>query len=107
MLRACCSRRSRDDPRLTHSSGLSALTAAYTAAYNTGVPPATPAQAAEEAAIQARGSNDAKILTEGSISFIFTFDSGFRLAWRDTGGDMTSYEQAALGQEGPVDVLLG
>jgi hypothetical protein len=35
--------------------------AAYTAAYNTGVPPSTPAEAAEEAAIQARGSSDPKI----------------------------------------------
>ncbi len=90
-----------------HSSAPAALTAAYTAAYNTGVPPPTPAEAAEEAAIQARGSSDPKILTEGSISFIFTFDTGFRLAWRDTGGDMTAFEQAALTQEGPVDVLLG
>jgi L-ascorbate metabolism protein UlaG (beta-lactamase superfamily) len=92
-----------------HSSAPSALTAAYTAAYNTGVPPPAPGspQALEQAAIQARGSTDPKILTEGSISFIFTFDSGFRLAWRDTGGDMTTYEQAAIAQEGPVDVLLG
>jgi L-ascorbate metabolism protein UlaG (beta-lactamase superfamily) len=92
-----------------HSSGNSALTAAYTTAYNIGVPPpaAGSPDAIEQATIQARGSNDPKILTEGSISFIFTFDSGFRLAWRDTGGDMTTYEQVALAQEGPVDVLLG
>jgi len=90
-----------------HSSAPADLTAAYTAAYATGVPPPTPEEAAEEAAIQARGSTDPLILTEGSISFIFTFDTGFRLAWRDTGGDMTEYEQAALARGGPVDVLLG
>jgi len=90
-----------------HSSAPAALTAAYTAAYATGVPPPTPEEAAEEAAIQARGSSDPRILTEGSISFVFTFDTGFRLAWRDTGGDMTSYEEEALARGGRVDVLLG
>jgi L-ascorbate metabolism protein UlaG (beta-lactamase superfamily) len=90
-----------------HSSAPAALTAAYTAAYATGVPPPTPEEAAEEAAIQARGSSDPRILTEGSLSFVFTFDTGFRLAWRDTGGDMTSYEEEALARGGRVDVLVG
>ena len=33
--------------------------------------------------------------------------SGFRLAWRDSGGVMTDYERAAMQRYGRTDVLLG
>jgi L-ascorbate metabolism protein UlaG (beta-lactamase superfamily) len=69
--------------------------------------PATPGQAAAEAEIEAKGTSDPQILDQGALAFIITFDDGFRLAWRDTGGAMTDYERAAMARIGRVDVLIG
>lgn len=75
---------------------------AYADAY-----PATPDEKAAEALISAKGSRDPHILDEGTLAFIITFDDGFRLAWRDSGGAMTSYETAEMAKIGRVDVLIG
>jgi L-ascorbate metabolism protein UlaG (beta-lactamase superfamily) len=69
--------------------------------------PATPEELAIEAAIKAKGSADPHIVDQGTIAFIITFDDGFRLAFRDSGGYMTSYEKAAMAKIGRVDVLIG
>ena len=42
----------------------------------------------------ARG--DARVVTEGTIAFLFTFDNGFRLMVRNSGGPITEYERAAM-----------
>lgn len=44
----------------------------------------------------ARGSLDPRILTQGTIAYLFTFDSGYRLLWLDSGGPITPYLQAAM-----------
>ncbi len=75
---------------------------AYAEAY-----PATPDEKAAEAAIAAKGSRDPHILDEGTLSFIITFDDGFRVAWRDSGGAITGFEKAAMAQIGRVDMLIG
>ncbi|MDB5989567.1 MAG: beta-lactamase [Herbaspirillum sp.] len=69
--------------------------------------PGTPEQRAIEAAIKEKGSQDPHILNEGTIAYIITFDDGFRLAYRDSGGLMTDYEKAAMAKIGRVDVLIG
>ena len=69
--------------------------------------PATPEQAAAEAKIEAKGTSDPHILDQGALAFIITFDDGFRLAWRDSGGTMTEPEKAVMARIGRVDVLLG
>lgn len=84
-----------------------AFTAAFGAAYAAAIPTPTPDEAAAETAIKAKGSSDAKILDEGTIAYVITFDSGFKLAYRDSGGTMTTYEKAAMQSIGRVDVLLG
>jgi L-ascorbate metabolism protein UlaG (beta-lactamase superfamily) len=84
-----------------------AFTAAFGAAYTAAIPAPTPEQAAIEASIRAKGSSDSHILDQGTIAYIITFDTGFRLAYRDSGGIMTDYEKAAMQQHGRVDVLLG
>ena len=38
---------------------------------------------------------------------MITFDTGFKLAYRDSGGAMTQYEKDAMKSIGRVDVLLG
>jgi L-ascorbate metabolism protein UlaG (beta-lactamase superfamily) len=83
------------------------FTDAFGDAYKAGAPKPTPDEAAALAKIRERGASDPKIVTEGTIAYVFTFDDGFKVAWRNSGGVMTDYEKAALKKIGPVDVLLG
>jgi hypothetical protein len=46
------------------------------------------------------------VVTEGTIAFLFTFDDGFRLLYRNSGGAITEYERAAMTRIGRVDVAL-
>jgi len=68
--------------------------------------PPTDDQAAESAAIRQRGVSDPRLITEGTITYLITFDNGFRLAYRDSGGAITDYETAAMKRVGRVDVAL-
>ena len=69
--------------------------------------PGTPEELAAEAAIWAKGSVDPHIVDQGTIAYIITFDDGFRVAYRDSGGIITAYEKAAMAKIGRVDVLIG
>jgi L-ascorbate metabolism protein UlaG (beta-lactamase superfamily) len=69
--------------------------------------PATPAEQSADALIEARGSDDPRIGDEGTLAFLITFDDGFRIAYRDSGGAMTAYEKAAMAKVGRVDLLIG
>jgi L-ascorbate metabolism protein UlaG (beta-lactamase superfamily) len=82
-------------------------TAAFGTAYKAAAPIPTPSEAAAFAALAARGSTDPNIITQGEIAYVITFDDGFRVAYRDSGGVMTSYETNAMQKIGRVDVLLG
>jgi len=82
-------------------------TGAFGTAYKAAAPAPTPSEAAAFAALAARGSTDPNIITQGEIAYVITFDDGFRVAYRDSGGFMTSYETAAMQKIGRVDVLLG
>jgi hypothetical protein len=53
-----------------------------------------------------RGSNDPRVATEGTIAFLITLDNGFRIMFRDSGGVITDYENAAMQRIGCVDVAL-
>jgi L-ascorbate metabolism protein UlaG (beta-lactamase superfamily) len=83
------------------------FTKAFGTAYGAAMPVPTPSEAAAQAAIQARGSTDPNIITEGTIAFVITFEDGFRVGYRDSGGVMTPNEMAAMDRIGAVDVLLG
>jgi L-ascorbate metabolism protein UlaG (beta-lactamase superfamily) len=78
----------------------------FTEAYQA-ASPGTPAELAAEAAIRAKGTFDPRIIDQGTIAFVITFDDGFRVAYRDSGGFLTSYEKDALAKIGRVDVLIG
>jgi hypothetical protein len=69
-------------------------------------PPLTPEQAAEFAAIRARGTQDPRVITEGTLSYLITLDTGFRILYRDSGGRITEFEKAAMARTGRVDVAL-
>jgi L-ascorbate metabolism protein UlaG (beta-lactamase superfamily) len=68
--------------------------------------PPTPEQLKELMAIRARGTADPRVIAEGTIAFLITFDNGFRLMYRDSGGVVTEYEKAAMEKIGGVDVAL-
>jgi L-ascorbate metabolism protein UlaG (beta-lactamase superfamily) len=56
--------------------------------------------------IRARGTSDKRVIAEGTIAYLITFDNGFRLLFRDSGGVVTDYEKAAMDRVGGVDVAL-
>jgi L-ascorbate metabolism protein UlaG (beta-lactamase superfamily) len=86
--------------------GLSPGTGAFRKAYADAFP-ATPEERDAERAIGAKGTSDPRITAEGTLAFVITFDDGFRLAFRDSGGFMTDEEKAAMAKIGPVDILIG
>jgi hypothetical protein len=65
-----------------------------------------PEQLAEQARIAARGTSDPRVTAEGTIAYLITLDTGFRILYRDSGGKVTDYERAAAMHSSPVDVIL-
>jgi L-ascorbate metabolism protein UlaG (beta-lactamase superfamily) len=82
------------------------VTAAFTKALQSVTAAPTPEQAAEQAVIRARGTSDRRVAMEGTIAYLITLDTGFRILYRDSGGRVTDYERAALERAGRVDVAL-
>jgi hypothetical protein len=60
----------------------------------------TPEQEAETDAIRARGTGGPRVITEGTIAYLITFDDGFRVMYRDSAGVVTDYEKAAMARIG-------
>jgi L-ascorbate metabolism protein UlaG (beta-lactamase superfamily) len=82
------------------------VVAAFQGALKETTTPPTKEQFAELMAIRARGTSDKRVITEGTIAYLITFDNGFRLLYRDSGGVVTDYEKAAMDRVGGVDVAL-
>jgi L-ascorbate metabolism protein UlaG (beta-lactamase superfamily) len=82
------------------------VTAAFNSALQSVTSPLTPEQTAEQRAIQARGTSDPRIIAEGTIAYLITLDTGFRIIYRDSGGKVTDFERAALQKVGSVDLAL-
>ena len=70
------------------------------------MPALTPAQKAEEAEIRSRGTTGPRVITEGTIAFLITLDSGFRIMFRDSAGAVTEYEKQAMARVGRVDLAI-
>jgi L-ascorbate metabolism protein UlaG (beta-lactamase superfamily) len=83
-----------------HSTLIPSVLGAFMSAIRTTIGAPTPAEAAAEAAIGARGTSDPRVITEGTIAYLFTFDTGFRLIYRDSAGPITDAERAALARIG-------
>jgi len=82
------------------------VTSAFGNALSSSVPAPTPEQRAEQAAISARGTSDPRVITEGTLAYLITLDSGFRILYRDSGGKVTDLEKAAAQRVGQVDLAL-
>ena len=70
------------------------------------MPALTPAQKAEEAEIRSRGTTGPRVITEGTIAYLITLDSGFRIMFRDSAGAVTDFEKAAIARVGRVDLAI-
>ncbi|HLI22592.1 MAG TPA: MBL fold metallo-hydrolase [Stellaceae bacterium] len=82
------------------------ITEVMEGAINSLAPKPTPQQQAEEKAIQDRGTFDPRVIAEGTIAYIITFDDGFRIVYRDSGGHITEYEKAAFKNSPGVDLAI-
>jgi len=82
------------------------ITAAFGKALSSTSAAPTREQTAEQASVVARGTSDPKVVAEGTIAYLITLDSGFRILYRDSGGKVTEYERAAALRAGPVDLAL-
>jgi L-ascorbate metabolism protein UlaG (beta-lactamase superfamily) len=63
-------------------------------------------EAAAEAAIEARGSSEPTIGERGTLAYLLTFDTGFRLIWLDSAGQITEAELSLMQRIGHTDVAI-
>jgi len=82
------------------------VTAAFNGALQSITSAVTLDEANEQSAIRARGTSDPRIVAEGTIAYLITLDSGFRIAYRDSGGTVTELERAAFKRAGRVDLAI-
>jgi L-ascorbate metabolism protein UlaG (beta-lactamase superfamily) len=69
-------------------------------------PAPTTEQTAEQRTIGSRGTSDPRVVAEGTIAYVITLDTGFRILYRDSGGTITDFEKAAASRIGPVNLVL-
>jgi L-ascorbate metabolism protein UlaG (beta-lactamase superfamily) len=74
--------------------------------YDLDAGPATPEQAAAEKAVLAKGTFAPDVITKGTIAYVFTFDTGFKLLWLDSAGPVTEGDRALAKKVGPVDIAI-
>jgi L-ascorbate metabolism protein UlaG (beta-lactamase superfamily) len=75
-------------------------------AINSLLPEPTAEQKAEDASIRARGTGGPRVINEGTIAYLITFDDGFRIMYRDSAGVVTDFEKAAMQRIGRVDLAI-
>jgi L-ascorbate metabolism protein UlaG (beta-lactamase superfamily) len=68
--------------------------------------PGTPAELAVEKDIRARGTFAPEVITQGTMAFAFTFDTGFKLVWINSAGPVTDGDRALAQKLGPVDIAI-
>jgi Beta-lactamase superfamily domain len=92
-------------PTRTNSKGETVAQALFDL-YSAALDPFTTAEVAEFQAVLARGSFDPLIITQGTIAYLFTFDSGYRLVWIDSGGPITSQLTTVMSRVGNTDLAI-
>jgi hypothetical protein len=68
--------------------------------------PLSPEEQQQVAEIRARGLSDPLIITQGTIAYLFTFDNGFRLVYRNSAGPITDAETTTMQQVGGTDLAI-
>lgn len=95
------------EPILSHHSVLPLTTiGAFSTAIQTELGKPSAADAAIESTIRARGTFDPRVITIGTIAYLLTFDSGFKLIWVDSAGPITQAEIDLMKRIGHTDVAI-
>jgi L-ascorbate metabolism protein UlaG (beta-lactamase superfamily) len=68
--------------------------------------PGTPEELAVEKDILAKGTFAPEVITQGTIAYAFTFDTGFKLVWVNSAGPVTDGDRALAQKLGPVDIAI-
>ena len=89
-----------------HSSLAPEVLSAFRGAIDIASGKPTAEEAAAEEAILKRGTFDPKVITEGTMAYLFTFDNGLRLIFRDSAGPITDAERSAMQRIGKTDVAI-
>ena len=89
-----------------HSTIQPGLIPLYNQLYENDSPPLTEAEKAELKRIQALGSFDPKIITEGTLAYGLVFPSGFKAVLIGSSGPITPGVRALAEKLGPVDLLI-
>lgn len=67
----------------------------------------TPEQKAAEEQVRSKGTRDPRLIKEGTLAYLFTFDGGFKLIVRNSAGPITEDEKATLKRiGGKTDVAI-
>jgi len=74
--------------------------------YEAALGPFTPAETSEFFAMLARGNGDPRVLTEGTIAYLFTFESGYRMVWLDSGGPITAQMISVMNRVGKTNLAI-
>jgi hypothetical protein len=69
-------------------------------------PPLSPEEQQQTAEVSARGLMDPNIVTKGTIAYLFTFDNGFRLLYRNSAGPITDAETALMQRIRSTDLAI-
>jgi hypothetical protein len=83
-----------------HSIPRRDIAGAFDTAMRPFAPAPTPEQQAEQTTVGRRGTNDPRVGEEGTIAYLITLDTGFRIMYRDSAGAVTDYERAAMARIG-------
>jgi hypothetical protein len=74
--------------------------------YEAALGPFSPAETSEFFAMLARGNGDPRVLTEGTIAYLFTFESGYRMVWLDSGGPITAQMISVMNRVGKTNLAI-
>jgi len=74
--------------------------------YDLDAGPATPEQAAAEKALLGKGTFAPDVITKGTIAYVFTLDTGFKILWIDSAGPVTDGDRKLAAKVGPVDIAI-
>jgi hypothetical protein len=92
-------------PSRTNSKGETVGQALFDV-YSAALDPFTPEETTAFQAMLARGSFNPLIITVGTIAYLFTFDSGYRMVWLDSGGPITSQLRAVMSRVGKTNLAI-
>jgi L-ascorbate metabolism protein UlaG (beta-lactamase superfamily) len=89
-----------------HSTLKSEVLEALAKLFDLDARPGTPAELAAEKDIRARGTFAPEVITQGTIAYALTFDTGFTLVWINSAGPVTDGDRALAQKLGPVDIAI-